>query len=150
MIAAKLAQRRLVQLKQNLAQLLGFRVTGCEALSVNLTQHADEGVSVLVADFVVLVAVAIVETGLDHAALHGAQGAASSRSGEMATKDAADGGLVWQGSSPSRQTRGGYRDGAALDVSHQAAGGCTIRLPVNFGDFEANRAVIHHQEQPRR
>jgi hypothetical protein len=49
-------------------------------------QHADEGVSVLVADFVVLVAVAIVETGLAHAALHGAQGAASSRSGEVATK----------------------------------------------------------------
>ena len=85
MIAAKLAQRRLVQLKQNLAQLLGFRITGCETLSV-LTQHADEGVSVLVADFVVLVAVAIVETGLAHAALHGAQGAASSRSGEVATK----------------------------------------------------------------
>src|SRR6266550_1019114 len=63
MIAAKLAQRRLVQLKQKLAQLLGFRITGCETLSV-LTQHADEGVSVLVADFVVLVAVAIVETGL--------------------------------------------------------------------------------------
>src|SRR5258708_28526225 len=85
MIAAKLAQRRLVQLKQNHAQLLGFRITGCEILSV-LTQHADEGVSVLVADFVVLVAVAIVETGLAHAALPGAQGAASSRSGEVATK----------------------------------------------------------------
>src|SRR5258707_15361234 len=85
MIAAKLAQRRLVQLKQNLAQLLGFRITGCETLSV-LTQHADEGVSVLVADFVVL-AVAIVETGLAHAALHGAQGAASSRSGEVARRN---------------------------------------------------------------
>ena len=30
MIAAELAQRRLVQLKQNLAQLLGFRIAGCE------------------------------------------------------------------------------------------------------------------------
>ena len=39
----------------------------------------------LVADFVVLVAVAIVETGLAHAALHGAQGAASSRLDQMAT-----------------------------------------------------------------
>src|SRR5258706_14232024 len=85
MIAPKLAQRRLVQLKQNLAQLLGFRITGCETLSV-LTQHADEGVSVLVADFVVLVAVAIVETCLPHAALHGAQGPASCRSGDGSTK----------------------------------------------------------------
>jgi hypothetical protein len=30
MIAAELAQRRLVQLKQKLAQLLGFRIAGCE------------------------------------------------------------------------------------------------------------------------
>jgi hypothetical protein len=30
MIAAELSQRRLVQLKQNLAQLLGFRIAGCE------------------------------------------------------------------------------------------------------------------------
>ena len=50
MIAAELAHRRFVQLKQNFAQLLGFRITGCEALSVNLAQRADEGVSVLVAD----------------------------------------------------------------------------------------------------
>src|SRR5262249_41390980 len=72
MIAAELAQRCLVELKQNLAQLLGFRITGCEALSVNLTQRADEGVAVLVADFAIPVAVAIVETRLAHAALHGA------------------------------------------------------------------------------
>ena len=65
-----------------------------ETLSVP-TQHADEGVSVLVADFVVLVAVAIVETGLARAALHGAQGAASSRSGDVATKAQRTGGLVW-------------------------------------------------------
>ena len=50
MIAAELAHRRFVQLKQNFTQLLGFRITGCEALSVNLAQRADEGVSVLVAD----------------------------------------------------------------------------------------------------
>ena len=37
MIAAELAQRRLVQLKQNLAQLLSFGIAGCETLSVNLT-----------------------------------------------------------------------------------------------------------------
>src|ERR1700674_4088571 len=66
MIATKLAQRRLVQLEQNLAQLLGFRITGCETRSVNLTQRADQGVAVLVADFAILVAVAIVETGLAH------------------------------------------------------------------------------------
>ena len=50
MIAAELAHRRLVDLKQNFTQLLGFSITGCEALSVNLAQRADEGVSVLVAD----------------------------------------------------------------------------------------------------
>ena len=50
MIAAELAHRRFVQLKQNFTQLLGFRITGCEALSVNLAQRADEDVSVLVAD----------------------------------------------------------------------------------------------------
>src|SRR6516162_6141406 len=74
MIAAELAHRRFVQLKQNFTQLLGFRITGCEALSVNLAQRADEGVSVLVADFAILVAVAIVETRLAHAALHCARG----------------------------------------------------------------------------
>ena len=74
MISAELAQRRFVQLKQNLAQLLGCRITSGETLSVNLTQGANEGVSVLVADFAIVVAVAIVETCLAHAALHGAHG----------------------------------------------------------------------------
>jgi hypothetical protein len=64
MIAAELTDRCFVQLKQNFTQLLGFRITGCETLSVNLAQRADEGVSVLVADFAILVAVAIVETDL--------------------------------------------------------------------------------------
>ena len=50
MIAAELVQRRLVQLKQDFADLFGVRITGAEALSVNLAQRADEGVSVLVAD----------------------------------------------------------------------------------------------------
>jgi hypothetical protein len=96
MIAAELAQRRLVQLKQNLAQLLGFEIAGCETLSIHLSQRADEGVAVLVADFAILVAVTIVETCLAQAALHGAQGAAaSSRTGEMATKAQRTGGLVW-------------------------------------------------------
>ena len=73
MIAAELAQRRLVQLKQDFAQLLGRGITRGKTLSVNLAQRADEGVAVLVADFAVVVAMAIVETGLAHAALHGAR-----------------------------------------------------------------------------
>jgi hypothetical protein len=39
-------------------------------LSVNLTQRADEDLSMFAADFAILVAVAIVETRLAHAALH--------------------------------------------------------------------------------
>src|SRR6202035_827610 len=62
MIAAELAQRGLVQLKQNLAEFLGFRIAGRKALSVDLSQRADQGVSVLMADLAILVAVAIVET----------------------------------------------------------------------------------------
>jgi hypothetical protein len=69
MIAPELAERRLIQFKQNLAQLLGFRIAGREILSVNLAQSANEGVSVFAADFAILVAVAIVETCLAHAAL---------------------------------------------------------------------------------
>src|SRR5438552_7355851 len=68
MIAAELTERRLVQLKQNLPQLLGFGIAGCETLPVNLSQRADEGVSVFGADFAILVAVAIIETCLAHAA----------------------------------------------------------------------------------
>src|SRR5258708_31906272 len=69
-----------------LAELFGFRITCGETLSVNLAQRTDEGVSVLVADFAILVAVAIVETGLAHAALHCAHSpTASSRLNQMAT-----------------------------------------------------------------
>jgi hypothetical protein len=70
MITAELAQRRFVQLKKNLAQCLGFRMPGSETLSVNLTQRLDGRASVFVADFTVVVAVAIVETGVAHGALH--------------------------------------------------------------------------------
>jgi hypothetical protein len=73
MIAAELAQRCFVELRENIAQFLGIRITGSKTLSVNLTQRADEDVSVLVADFTVVVAVAIVETGFTHAALHDAR-----------------------------------------------------------------------------
>jgi hypothetical protein len=54
-------------------------------LSVNLAQRADEGVAVLVADFTVVVAVAIVETCFAHAALLVPQATASSRRDRMAT-----------------------------------------------------------------
>src|SRR3954469_23917870 len=66
MIAAELAQLRLVQLKQDFAQLFGGGITGGKTLSVNLAQGADEGVAVLVADFAVMVAVAIFDTCITH------------------------------------------------------------------------------------
>jgi hypothetical protein len=69
-IAAKLAERCFVKLKQNIAQLLGCRIAGGEALSVNLAQCANKRVSVLVADFAIVIAVAIAETWLAHAVLH--------------------------------------------------------------------------------
>ena len=67
MIAAELAQGCLVQLNKNLAQFFCRRITGGKTLPVNLTQRADEGVSVLVADFAVVVAV----PAFAYAALHG-------------------------------------------------------------------------------
>src|SRR4051812_29657349 len=69
MIAAKLAQRRLVQFQQDLAKFFRFGITGCETLSVNLSQRADKRVSVFAADFAIMIAVAFVETCLAHAAL---------------------------------------------------------------------------------
>ena len=73
-IATELAQRGLVQMGQNVAQFIGRGITGGKTLSVNLAQRADEGVAVLVADFAVVIAVAIVEACLAHAALPGALG----------------------------------------------------------------------------
>jgi hypothetical protein len=70
MIPAKLAQRCLVQLQQDLAQLLSFGITRSETLPVELSQRADDGVSVFAADFTVRVAVAVIETCLAHATLH--------------------------------------------------------------------------------
>src|SRR3984893_13092533 len=74
MIAAKMAQRRLVPLEKNVAQLIAFRISSRETLPVNLAQRTDERVSVFAADFAVLVAVAIVEAWLAHAALLCARG----------------------------------------------------------------------------
>src|ERR1700722_4702287 len=59
-------------------------MTGGKTLSVDLAQCADEGVAVLVADFAVVVAVAIVETCLAHAALLVPRTTASSRRDQMA------------------------------------------------------------------
>jgi hypothetical protein len=74
MIAAQLAQGSVVELKQNVTQLVRFRIPRSETLSVNLAQRANEGVAVLVADFAILVAMAIVEARLVHAALPCARG----------------------------------------------------------------------------
>ena len=83
-VAAKLAQGGLVQVKHSLAQCAGWRITGGKALPVNLAQGADGSGAVLLADFAILVALAIVETCLAHAALPCAWLEASSRHGQMA------------------------------------------------------------------
>jgi hypothetical protein len=56
-VAAKLAQRCLVQVKHDIAQLVGWGITGGKTLPVNLAQRADGGGAVLVADFTILLAV---------------------------------------------------------------------------------------------
>src|SRR3954469_21919578 len=81
-VAAKLVQRRLIQIRQSLAQLVGWGITGGKTLPVNLAQRADGGGAVLVADFTILLAV--VRTCLTHAALPCASVETSSRQGEMA------------------------------------------------------------------
>src|ERR1700731_5288708 len=96
MIAPELAQRRLIQFKQNLAQLLAFRIAGREILSVNFTQRPDEGVSVFAAYFAILVPVAIVETCLAHARSPLCpQLKASSRRGKMAIEVQRTKALFW-------------------------------------------------------
>jgi hypothetical protein len=40
-IAAEFAEGRLIQLKQNFAELFGFKIAGCETLSVNLKERAE-------------------------------------------------------------------------------------------------------------
>jgi hypothetical protein len=63
-VAAKLAQRCLVQVKKNIAQLVGWGITGGKTWPVNLAQGADGSGTVLVADFAILLVV--VETCLAH------------------------------------------------------------------------------------
>src|SRR5262245_15248360 len=81
-VAAKLAQRCLVQVKQNIAQLVGWGITGGKTLPVNLAQCTDEGGAVLMADFAIVLAV--VETCLAHAALPCADVETSSHWGGLA------------------------------------------------------------------
>jgi hypothetical protein len=64
MIAAELTQGCLVRLKQNLAELFSLGIPGREALSVNLPQRSEEGVSVLMDDLAVVVAVALSRPGM--------------------------------------------------------------------------------------
>src|SRR5690348_14251111 len=66
-VAAKLAERRLVQVEENIAERIGGRIPGGKTLPVDLAQGADRGGAVLVADFTILLAV--VGTCLAHAAL---------------------------------------------------------------------------------
>ena len=56
-VAAKLAQRCLVQVKHDIAQLVGWGITGGKTLPVNLAQRANRGGAVLMADFTILLAV---------------------------------------------------------------------------------------------
>src|SRR5437764_10920176 len=87
MIPAKLAERGLVQLQQDLAKLVSSGVAGCEALTINLPQRTEQRMSVFAADFAIVVAVAVVETCLAHAALLLCpQPRASSSGDQMATQ----------------------------------------------------------------
>src|SRR4051812_2213491 len=82
-IAAQLAQRRLVQLQHHLAQRPGLRMPGGVVLSVNLAQRLHGGGSVLAAD--VAVVMATVETCIAHGLLHWADSRrASSCPGQIA------------------------------------------------------------------
>src|SRR4051812_42576215 len=67
MIAAQLAQRGFVQLRQNLAQGPGVGMPGAETLSIHLAQRLDGDGAVLGADGPVVAA--IVETGIAHGVL---------------------------------------------------------------------------------
>jgi hypothetical protein len=102
MIAAELTQRRFIQLKKNVAQFLDFGITGGEAPSINQAQRPDQAISVLVVDFAVVVAVAIVETCLAHAAaLLMPRATASSHRDQLAT--------LRRNNTPSRSEALGWR-----------------------------------------
>src|SRR6476620_8054730 len=65
-IAPQLAQRRLVQLKQDLAEFCRIRITGRETLAVKLAQCTDQCVAVLLADRAILVPMAAIQAWFLH------------------------------------------------------------------------------------
>src|SRR5436305_9525102 len=68
-IATQLAQRGLVQLKQDVTQQGRIRITGCEALAVDLAQRTHQRVAVLLADRAILVPMAAIQAGFLHVSL---------------------------------------------------------------------------------
>ena len=116
-----------------MAQFLGIRITGSKTLSVNLTQRADEGVSVLVADFTVVVAVAIVETCLAHAALVVPRATASSRRDQMAILSGVE---DHKGALPQRYRGGSHGLAFWRDI---------VRIVRAFHDGQESIHFQHHR-----
>ena len=77
----------------------------------------------LVADFAIVIAVAIVQTCLAHAALHGDRERQHPPAGLRWQFGSADGVFCWCSSSPFRLTMGEATETGALDGGHPAAGG---------------------------
>jgi hypothetical protein len=61
MVLNKLRERRLMHLRQYVAELGRFGFAGCERGPTDPAQRADEGIAVLPADFPVLVAMAVID-----------------------------------------------------------------------------------------
>src|SRR5438105_3792676 len=68
-IATQLAQRRLVQLMQDLAKLGRIRIAGRKTLAVDLAQCTNQRVAVLLADRAILVPVATIQARFLHVSL---------------------------------------------------------------------------------
>ena len=65
-IPDQLTERRLIQNAQRLTQLLVAWYPWREVGTVGLTQSRDERIAVFPVDFTILIAVALIETGLLH------------------------------------------------------------------------------------
>src|SRR4029079_1308874 len=68
-IATQLAQRRLVQLMQDLAELGRVRIAGGKALAVDLAQRSDQRIAMLLADRATLVPMATIKARFLHVSL---------------------------------------------------------------------------------
>jgi hypothetical protein len=68
-VAAQLAQRRLIQLEQDLTELGRIRIAGGKTLPVDLAQRADKRVAVLFTDPAILVPVAAIQAVFLHVSL---------------------------------------------------------------------------------